>query len=54
MGFTLRFVAKEVRFELKGRSFVYASAAVGVRSTEVEKEGLIGVLLEEIAAAFGH
>ena len=54
MGFPFRLVAKEVRFELEGRSFVYASAAVGVRSAEVEKEGLIGVLLEEIAAAFGH
>ena len=54
MGFPFRLIAKEVRFELKGRSFVYASAAVGVRSAEVEKEGSIGVLLEEFAAAFGH
>ena len=54
MGFPFRFVAKEVRFELKGRSFIYASAAVGVRSAEVEEEGPGGAFLEEIPAAFGH
>ncbi len=54
MGVTLRLVAKEVRFELEGRSFIYASAAVRVRGAEVEEEGPGGAFFEEIPAAFGH
>ena len=54
MGFPFRLVTKEVRFEPKGRSFIYAPAAVRVRSAEVEEEGPGGAFLEEIPAAFGH
>ena len=54
MGVTFRLVTKEVRFELKGRSSIYASAAVGVRGAEVEEEGPGGAFLEEISAAFSH